>query len=136
MALEEALSYLTTFHTSFGQYRWRGLPFGINSAPVVFPRKKQELIEGLSRIEEVSDDFIVVGRGNTVEEANRDHDVPNSFKNLLIITLFADFSQGFIKLLLHCIIYTKLYNTGNVKTAKCQYIHTYIYTYTLYIAVL
>ena len=33
-----------------------------------------ELDEGLNGIEVVADDFIVVGCGNTVEEANRDHD--------------------------------------------------------------
>ena len=78
MALEEASSYLTTFNTSFGQFRWRRLPFGMNSAPVVFRRKMEELMEGLSRIEVVSDDFVVVGSGNTIEEANRVHDVPGA----------------------------------------------------------
>ena len=50
----------------------------MNSAPVVFRRKMEELMEGLSRIEVVSDDFVVVGSGNTIEEANRVHDVPGA----------------------------------------------------------
>ena len=33
-----------------------------------------QLIEGLSGIEVVADDFIVIGCGNTIEEANSDHD--------------------------------------------------------------
>ena len=33
-----------------------------------------ELIEGLSGIEVVADDFIVIGCGNTIEEATDDHD--------------------------------------------------------------
>ena len=33
-----------------------------------------QLIEGLPGIEVVADDFIVIGCGNTVEEANSDHD--------------------------------------------------------------
>lgn len=77
--LDEESSYLTNVHTPFGWYRWRRLPFGINFAPEVFQRKMHELIEGLSGIEVVGDDFIVVGCGNTVEEANRDHD-----KNLVM----------------------------------------------------
>ena len=74
VALDEESSYLTTFHTPFGRFRWRRLPFGVSSAPEVFQRKMHELVEGLSGIEVVADDFIVVGCGNTGEEANRDHD--------------------------------------------------------------
>ena len=74
VALDEESSYLTTFHTPFGRYRWRRLPFGISSAPEFFQPKIDELVEGLNGIEVVADDFIVVGCGNTVEEANRDHD--------------------------------------------------------------
>ena len=74
VALDAESSYLTTFHTPFGRYRWRRLPFGISSAPEVFQRKMHELIEGLSGIEVVADDFIAIGCGNTVEEAIDDHD--------------------------------------------------------------
>ena len=74
IALDEKSSYLTTFHTPFGRYRWNRVPFGISSAPEAFQRKMHELIEGLSGIEVVADDFIVVGCGSTVDEANKDHD--------------------------------------------------------------
>ena len=50
------------------------MPFGISSAPEVFQKKMHELIEGLQGIEIVADDFVVVGCGNTVYEANVDHD--------------------------------------------------------------
>ena len=72
--LNEESSYLTTFNTPFGRYRWQRLPFGISSAPEVFQRKMHELIEGLKGIEVVADDFIVVGYVDTMEEANRNHD--------------------------------------------------------------
>ena len=72
--LDERSSYLTTFHTPFGRYRYKRMPFGICSAPEVFQKKMHELIEGLHGIEVVADDFVVVGYGNTVDEANVDHD--------------------------------------------------------------
>ena len=74
IALDEKSSYLTTFHTPFGRYRWNRVPFGICSAPEVFQRKMHELVEGLSGIEVVADDFIVIGSGDTTEEAIKDHD--------------------------------------------------------------
>lgn len=69
VALDEDSSFLTTFHTPFGRYHWRRLPFGISSAPEVFQRKMHERIEGLSGIE-----VVVIGCGSTLEEATVDHD--------------------------------------------------------------
>ena len=72
--LDEASSMLTTFNSLFGRYRWKWLPFGISSAPEVFQRKMHEVIEGLRGIEVVANDFIVVGDGDTEEQAIEDHD--------------------------------------------------------------
>ena len=74
MTLNEECSYQTTFNTPFGCYRWKRLPFGISSAPEVFQRKIHELIEGLKGIDFIAHDFIIVGYGNTVQEANCNHD--------------------------------------------------------------
>ena len=71
--LDEASSFLTTFNTPFGRYRWKRMPFGICSAPEVFQRRMHEVIEGLQGVEVVADDFVVVGFGNA-EEATQDHD--------------------------------------------------------------
>ena len=60
--LEEDSSFLTTFNTPFGRYRWKRMPFGICSAPEVFQRRMHQLIEGLQGVE---DDFVVVGFGDT-----------------------------------------------------------------------
>ena len=72
--LEEESTYLTTFQTPFGRFRWKRMPFGISSAPEVFQRRMHEFIEGLDGIEVIADDFIAVGYGITFEEATRDHD--------------------------------------------------------------
>ena len=71
--LDEESSYLTTFHTPFGRYRWCRMPFGISSAPEVFKWRMHELIEGLNGIEVVADNFKVAGFGDTLEEAVRDY---------------------------------------------------------------
>ena len=72
--LDEESSYLTTFNTPFGRYRWKRMPFGISSAPEVFQRKMNELVSDLKGIEVIADDFVVVGYGETHEEAVADHD--------------------------------------------------------------
>ena len=72
--LGEPSSFLTTFYTPFGRYRWKRMPFGICSAPEVFQRRMHQLIEGLRGVEVVADDFVVVGFGDTEEKASVDHD--------------------------------------------------------------
>ena len=74
VVLEEESSYLTTFNTPFGRFRWKCMPFGISSAPEVFQRLIHQLIEGLKGVEVVADDFVVIGCGDTLEEAIDDHD--------------------------------------------------------------
>lgn len=72
--LDEASSYLTTFATPFGRFRWKRMPFGISSAPEEFQRRQHEIIEGLHGVEVIADDFLVFGSGDTMAEAVADHD--------------------------------------------------------------
>ena len=51
------------------------MPFGIRSAPEILQRRMHKLIEGMPRIEVVADDFVVVGYGETQEEATQDNDM-------------------------------------------------------------
>ena len=74
MKFDEPSSYLTTFNTPFGRYRWKRLPFGICSAPEIFQRKMHQLIEGLSGVEVVADDLVIVGFGDNEVDAYRSHD--------------------------------------------------------------
>ena len=50
------------------------MPFGICLAPEVFQRRMHEIIVGLKGVEVVADDFVVVGFGDSIEEATTDHD--------------------------------------------------------------
>ena len=72
--LDETSSKYTTFHTPFGRYRWLRMPFGISSAPEEFQRRTIEILEGLNGVYAIADDCLIVGSGETVEQANLDHD--------------------------------------------------------------
>ena len=48
--------------------------FGIASAAKVFQRCIHKLIEGLQGVEVITDDFVLVGFGDSLQEATRDHD--------------------------------------------------------------
>lgn len=72
--LEEESSYLTTFATPFGRFRWLRMPMGISPAPEVFQRKLMQTLEGLPGVYIIADDVLITGEGATQEEAEKDHD--------------------------------------------------------------
>lgn len=72
--LDEDSSYLTTFGTPFGRYRWLKMPFGISPAPKYFQHRLDQAIEGLPGVRTVADDILISGEGDTVQEAVKDHD--------------------------------------------------------------
>jgi len=78
VGLEENSSLKTTFWTPFGRYKYLRLPFGVNLAPEEFECKLHEKLDGLPGVEVIRDDILVMGFGETEDEANRNHD-----KNLL-----------------------------------------------------
>ena len=72
--LDAPSSYLTTFWTPFGRYRWLRMPFGIATAPEEYQRRQHEALEGLPGIYVIADDILITGQGETREEALQDHD--------------------------------------------------------------
>ena len=74
ISLDDRSSMLTCFNTPFGRYRWMRMPFGINSAPEVWQRTMNQLVEGLKGTEVIQDDFLIVGCGDTDDEVEADHD--------------------------------------------------------------
>ena len=74
VSLDEESSFLTTFWTPFGRYRWTRMPFGRKSSPEEFQRRLDEGLEGLTNIAIIADDMIVYGTGDTEEEAILSHD--------------------------------------------------------------
>lgn len=79
--LDEPSSYLTTFWTPFGRYRYLRMPFGISSAPEEYQRRMHSIVQGLRGVEVIADDILVYGSGNTKEEYMQDHD--NNLTKLL-----------------------------------------------------
>ncbi|CAG2188277.1 unnamed protein product [Mytilus edulis] len=72
--LDEESSYLTTFNTPFGRYRWLRMPFGITSAPEEYQRRQDQAVEGIPGVKSIIDDILIYGEGKTEEEAIKDHD--------------------------------------------------------------
>ena len=73
--LDEYSSMLTTMGTpGFGRFHWKRLPFGIAPAPEVFQQRLDEPLMGLDGVKVIVDDILVYGEGDSVEEAEADHD--------------------------------------------------------------
>ena len=73
--LEESSSYLTTFSTPYGRYRFLRLPFGCNVSSEIFQRKLNEAIGDLPGILCVADDILLYGAGESETDAIKDHDI-------------------------------------------------------------
>ena len=65
---------LTTFSTPFGRYRWIRLPFGISVSSEIFEARLRTALAGLKGVTSIADDMLCFGCGDTMEEAEADHD--------------------------------------------------------------
>ena len=74
MQLDTQSSLLTTTTTPFGRYRWTRLPFGLKVSSEIFQRKLNEALSGFNGVICIADDLLVMGCGNTREEAAADHE--------------------------------------------------------------
>ncbi|KAI8733312.1 Retrovirus-related Pol polyprotein [Biomphalaria glabrata] len=71
--LDEKSSLLTTMITPYGRYRWSRLPFGLSVIGEIFQKKLTEALLGLEGCINVADDIVIVGCGQSKEEAEKDH---------------------------------------------------------------
>ena len=62
MKLDYESSLLTTMNTPIGRYRWLKLPFGIKSAPEMYQRAMDEMLEGIDHALAIMDDILIAGR--------------------------------------------------------------------------
>ena len=59
---DEASSFLTTFNTEFGRFRYTVMPFGITIAGDVFQQKLDQCFSHLNNVIVIADDIMVVGK--------------------------------------------------------------------------
>ena len=57
--LAEKSTWLTTFNTPFGRFKFERLPFGLVSAPEIFQRAMTEMFEDIEKCEVIADDLLV-----------------------------------------------------------------------------
>ena len=72
--LDKVSSMLTTFNTPFGHYKSTRMPFRISPAGEIFQRPLDQAMEGLAGVRMVADDLLIIGNGESVADAVRDHD--------------------------------------------------------------
>ena len=72
--LDDKSGMLTCFNTPFGRFKWVRMLFSVNSAREVWQRRMPEIVKGLPGAEVMFDDFLIIGRGDTLKQAVIDHD--------------------------------------------------------------
>ena len=66
--LDYASSLLTTFNTPIGRYRWVRLTFGIKSAPEIYQRIMDEMLEDIDGARAIMEDILIA------EKTPQEHD--------------------------------------------------------------
>ena len=69
--LDEASSFLTTFNTQIGRFRYTVMPFGITVAGGVFQGKLDQCFGKIDPVIVIVDDIMIVGK----KQNHRDHDI-------------------------------------------------------------
>ena len=67
--LDDESSYLTTFNTPFGRYRFLRMPFGLKMSQDVFQARIDQTFEGCSGVTGIADDIVTYGT------SDEDHDL-------------------------------------------------------------
>ena len=81
LKLDEESNKLTPFITPHGRYRYLRLPVGLNVPSEIFQSQTNEALEGLQGAICIADGILIYGCGETVEEAEKDHE--NKLKTFL-----------------------------------------------------
>ena len=69
--LDDESSFLTTFNTEIGQFRFTVMPFRATVASDIFQRKLDSIFLHLENVTIIADDIMVIG----YQEDERDHDI-------------------------------------------------------------
>ena len=113
--IDEASSYLTTFNTELGRYRFTVMPFGISVAVDVFQRKLDECFGHIKNLTIIADDIMVIGKNRN----HKDHDL--AFTLLLKMAKECNVKLNYQKLQYKCTevnFYGETYTTDSCKPAQ------------------
>ena len=69
--LNEASSFLTTFNTEIGRFRYTAMPFGTTVTGDVFQCKLDRCFGMIKQVIVIADDIIIIGK----QQNHRDHDL-------------------------------------------------------------
>ena len=61
MELDKKVQALCTINTQKGLYRYNRLPFGVASAPAIWQRTKEQVLQGVVKTQCLLDDIIIAG---------------------------------------------------------------------------
>ena len=117
--LDEASSYLTTFSTEMGRYRFTVMPFGITVAGDVFQHKLDEYLGHIKNLIVIADDIMVIGR----KQSHKDHDL--AFTTLLQTARKCNIKLNYEKLQYKCMqvkFYGETCTTDGCKPAQSKII--------------
>ena len=62
VSLDEASKKFSTINTRKGLYQYTRLPFGVSSAPAIFQRMKEGLLQGIPNVTVYLDDILIAGK--------------------------------------------------------------------------
>ena len=70
--LDEEAQKLTVVNTHKGLYKYRRMPFGITSAPAMFQRTIETILQGIPNVSVYLDDILITGKTNEEHLKNLD----------------------------------------------------------------
>ena len=115
--LDEASSYLTTFNTEIGRYRFAVMPFSITVAGDMFQQKLDECFGHMKNLIVIVDDIMVIGKIHN----HKDNDL--AFTILLQMARKCNVKLNYKKLQYKCTevdFYGEMYTTDGHKPAQSK----------------
>ena len=73
--MDEPSSYLTTFNSPFGRYRFQRLPFGLNLSQDVFQERLDQILEHCEGTIGIADDVAVLNGKNEADDDENLHNL-------------------------------------------------------------
>ncbi|XP_020903454.1 uncharacterized protein K02A2.6 [Exaiptasia diaphana] len=83
VVLDEESSYLTTFNSPYGRYRFKRMPFGLKMFQDIFQTRIDQTFEGCNGVIGIADDIVVYGDSEAAHDSNMHAMIERCKKNWL-----------------------------------------------------